>query len=157
MQYLSQRDLRWASTKLGNSTLTVGRYGCTTVCISMLSDYFGSPMTPNQIANSKTWYTNDGLILWNMLSFKKMKVERLANGNVKRLFGRDDAEIKKSLDDPNKGVILQVNDGAHWILPIRKTWFTNDYHCVDPWTGKTCTAIGDYKNITGSAHFMRIS
>lgn len=93
-------------------------------------------------------YTSGGFIIWGNIDLRCMKFE-------KRLQGRNDIEIQKSLKDPNKAVILQVSSGSHWILAVRKTLFGNDYVCIDPWTGARCTALGTYRNITGSAHFVR--
>ena len=39
---LSQRDPQWGDLKLGESNLTINRWGCTTTALSMLSDYFQS-------------------------------------------------------------------------------------------------------------------
>lgn len=151
MIYLSQRDPRWSQVKLGDSTLTLGGYGCTTTCISMLSDYFKCFVYPDAIARKSSNYTKDGLILWPKLKFDKMAFEW-------RQYGRDDRRIQESLSHPDKAVIVQVDNGEHWLVVIGKTWFGlgADWVCVDPWTGKKCHAIRDYHNITGSAHFKRV-
>lgn len=148
MKYFSQRDPRWANVKLGASNIDVYHYGCTTTCISMLSDYFGCLSYPDAIAKVKTNYTADGLILWSNLKFTKMAF-------VWRQYGRNDSLIRTSLKNPDTAVILQVNDGKHWVVALRPTVFGNDYVCLDPWTGKKCDVIKTYKNITGSAHFTR--
>lgn len=148
MFHLSQRDSRWSSFKLGASTLTVGRYGCTTTCISMLTSYFGVWHEPATLASNKSNYTRDGLVLWEAMS-KNLKSMKF----VERVYGRNDKKIQDSLKNPKTGVILQVDNGAHWILPIYKLPFVNDYICIDPWDGKYCRAISKYRNITGSAHF----
>lgn len=148
MRYLSQRDPRWAATKLGGSALTVGRFGCTTTCLSMLSDYFGHWLDPASIAEHRDWYTKGGLVIWGKLAMPGMQ-------HVGRLRYRSDTSIMRSLKNPNLAVMLEVNYGAHWVVAVRKTFFGTDYLCIDPWTGKVCTAVGDYKNITGSAHFQR--
>lgn len=148
MIYLSQRDPRWSTWLLGKSKLTVGRFGCTTTAISMLSDYFGGFVAPKDLAKDENLYTTGGLIIWGNLNLPTMKF-------VKRLRYRNDTEIQKSLNNLNEGVILEVDYGSHWIVAVRKNLWRTDYICVDPWTGKVCNAIGDYKNITGSAHFTR--
>lgn len=148
MQILSQRDSKWSSQKLGASNLTVGRYGCTTTCISMLSDYFGCYASPLVLASNPKNYTKDGLVIWGAFHFFTMKFE-------KRLFGRNDTAIQESLKNPRKAVMLQVNDGAHWVVAIRKTLFGNSYIVADPWNGDKCNVIKRYKNITGSAHWLK--
>ena len=91
MLYLSQRDPRWCEVKLGASKITVGRYGCTTTAVSMLSDYFGAWVRPDEIAHNAKNYTPDGLILWQNLSFPTMKFD-------KRTYGEHDEEIDAALD-----------------------------------------------------------
>lgn len=149
MVYLSQRNPQWAGTKLGKSNLTVGRYGCTTTCISCLTDYFNCFSTPKELAEEDLKYTSSGLILWDSIN----KLPCMSFNE--RLYGRDDAKIMESLKDPDKACILQVNYGQHWILPLRKSLISNDYVCLDPWTGGKCLAVRDYHNITGMATFSR--
>lgn len=150
MQVLSQRDPRWANEKLGTSYVTVGRYGCTITCLSMLSDFFGRFKTPRYLAKYLK-YTKDGLIIWgSMPAVLPFKLE-------KRLYRRDDAEIKKSLKDPKKAVILQV-DNYHWVVCLGTYRFAPwIYRCADPWTGKKqvlLRPLGLYSKITGSAHLI---
>ena len=148
--YLSQRDSRWAQNKLGLSSLTVGRYGCTTTAICMGLSAFNQKMMPNQLAAVPENYTKDGLIVWQNLKLP---------GNFKfkkRVQGRVDAAIQSSLKDPNEFVVLQVNNGQHWVLALSKTFFGNDYNVADPWWGDKRKACKDYKNITGSSHFSRL-
>lgn len=143
---LSQRDPKWANDKLGLSSLTVGRYGCTTTCISMLSDYFGSYASPKIIAAHANYYTADGLVLWKNLQFKAFNF-------VERLFGFNESRIDASLKDPKTAVILEV-DNSHWVVAIGKVPFTHIYRIADPWDGKTKFSTA-YRRISGSAHFIR--
>lgn len=147
VKYLSQRDPAWAAQRLGISNLTLGRYGCTSVCLSMLSDYFDNYMSPPEIASHKNWYTKGGLIVWDKLDFPKMKF-------VERVRIRADNKIKESLLKINTAVMLEVNNGQHWVVALRKAMFGNDYLVLDPWSGQKCWAIKKYHNITGSAHFQ---
>lgn len=114
----------------------------------MLSDYFGQYAAPDVICGHKDWYTTAGLVLW-----KNVKIPRVQF--TERVYGYNKAKILASLNDKNGGVLLQVSNGQHWIVAVRKTWLKDDFLCVDPWTGKTCSALGDYSNITGSAHFKK--
>lgn len=144
---LSQRDLRWASVKLGNSSLTMGRFGCTTTCLSMLTSYFGGFVFPDAIAKNGGNYTKDGLVVWQSLSFKDMQF-------VKRLQMFSSLDVDASIKGPDTAVILNVNDGTHWVVAIRKMpW--GDYLCADPWTGGYCLVKQRYHNIVGSSHFKR--
>ena len=67
MKILSQNDKAWCKEKLGSSQLTIGKFGCTSVCISMLSDYFKGFVSPLQIAHNAMNYRTDGLIVWKIL------------------------------------------------------------------------------------------
>lgn len=149
MRILSQRDPLWAQLPLGASKLTVGRFGCTTTCISMLSDYFGCFRTPAQIARVIEYYTGGGLIIWKKLGFSLMAFER-------RLHGRDDVEIHRALKDPKRAVILEVNNGAHWVVALRSTLIGNSYIVADPWDGTKVDVIKRYHNITGAAYFRAV-
>lgn len=144
MIVISQRDPQWAQIKLGNSPLTVGRFGCTTSCISMIADYFKCYKNPIEIQDFIK-YTPDGLVIWESFHLGQMKFE-------KRLRTRNDAEIQKSLNDPKKAVILEV-DNCHWVVALGKIPFTNIYRIADPWTGTKRTTLA-YRNITGSSHFF---
>lgn len=155
-----QRDPRWAKNFLGNSNLTIGRYGCTTTSICNGLRYFGAIITPAQLAMNPSNYTREGypdgagLIIWDQLTIPGgfHCIKRIGNRWAPK---RDDAAIQKSLKDPNEFVILQVDNGQHWVLALGKTLFGNDYRIEDPWFGDKRTAIGTYRNITGSAHFRR--
>lgn len=146
MIHLSQQDPRWAGIALGKSRFLIGRYGCTTTCLSMLSDFFKCFQDPGKIAQGYVQYNLDGEILWNTLNLTHMAFET-------RLRARDDQAILGALKDKNRAVILNVNNGAHWVVAIGKVPFMNDYFIVDSWDGKVKTACGTYKNIVGSASF----
>lgn len=148
MVYLSQRDPRWVNVKLGRSSLTLGRWGCTTTSISMLTDYFGAFKTPLEIAQSDV-YTKDGLIIWKKLKFPRMRF-------VGRFYGRNDAMIQDAMKDPKKAVILEVADNSHWVVGVKKTLLRDDYVIIDPWDGKKTTACGRYRNVTGFAIFSSL-
>jgi ABC-type bacteriocin/lantibiotic exporter with double-glycine peptidase domain len=147
MIILSQRDARWSAEKIGKSLITIGRYGCTLTCLSMLSSYFGGYRTPAALARGLS-FTSGGLIIWS--SMPKLLPFKLE----KRLYSRNDDEIMKSLKDAKRAVILQV-DGFHWVVALSKIPFTKHYRIGDPWTGKKSTTLS-YKAITGSAHVLAI-
>lgn len=148
MLILGQRSPEWAEQKLGNSPFKIGRYGCTLVCLSMLTDYFsqfkGTWKSPDQLA-SKLSFTKDGLIIWSSLpAHTQFRLE-------KRLYSRNDVSIKESLKDPKRAVALQV-ENYHWVLALGKSPL-GGYKIADPWSGDK-TTTRKYKAITGSAHFI---
>ena len=62
--YLSQYDKRWANQRIGNSWLTVGRWGCALTSLCMSLNDFGIPMLPDVMAAKGHWFTNRGLVIW---------------------------------------------------------------------------------------------
>lgn len=144
---ICQRDPRWSQITLGQTPFTIGRWGCTTCCLSMLSDYFDCYYSPDELAKTILQYTKDGLIVWKSVNkMAKMQFE-------KRLFGQcNHEEIQKSLKDPKKAVILEV-EGKHWVLATSKIPYTKTYWIIDPWTGTKKTTMAYKNKITGSAHF----
>ena len=146
MRILCQRDSAWSSVNLGNSPLKIGRYGCTTTCASMLSDYFGCYQQPDDIARHVDWYTKDGLILWSKLNFSKMAF-------VWRFYKFQTDSINSAIKDPNLACMLEV-DNCHWVVALSKLPFVNVYRIADPWDSKIKLSTS-YKNITGGAIFRR--
>jgi len=151
MKILSQRDPAWAETKMGASTLTLGRWGCTTTAVSMASDYFECYKSPLELAKNVHNYTQDGLILWWNLSFDKMQFVERIRGTTDELMPK----IKEILKDPNRVAVVEVNNKAHWVLAYSTKWFSKDLAVADPWLGKIVPCLKTYKNITGLAIFMR--
>jgi hypothetical protein len=145
MKILSQRDPIWALDKLGASSLIVGRFGCTTTCISMVSDYFDCYKSPTELAHDVNNYTKDGLILWQNLAFQKMRF-------VRREYGRNNISINQALDNPVKAVIFEV-DKSHWVVGLGRTFIGDNFTIIDPWDGKKKSCFPTYKAITGAAYF----
>ena len=145
MESFSQRDGRWAAARLGQSKLTMGRYGCTTTCIADLSTYFGDnldPLKTSQIIK----YTPQGLVLWQSCVFPHFKFER-------REYGRNDANIIKAMHDPDRAVILEVAHASHWVVAIGGG---PTYKIADPWLGDKNTMKRYDNNITGATYFKRV-
>jgi len=157
IEYLSQRNPKWAETIMGSGSLTVGRYGCTTTCISMLTDYFGCKQSPKQIALNKKNYSNDSNISWIGLNFPTFSF-RWREGN---LFSNaqnkiDIAMIKSYLaPNPDRAVLLEVANRSHWVVGLWWSEYDEDILAIDPWTGETCLVYKTYKNITGASLFVR--
>jgi len=150
MKLISQRDPVHAKDKLGASTLTVARWGCTTATLSMLSDYFDCYKSVTEIAHNVHNYTWDGLIIWKNLSFENMKFE-------KREYRYNRENILDALSDPDRAVILQVADGAHWVVAYSTKMFSLDIAVADPLElpCKIVPVFKKWKNITGAAYFRR--
>ena len=149
MESFSQRDPRWAAAKLGQSPLTIGRYGCTTTCIANLSTYFGDNLNPLQISQAIK-YTPDGLVLWPSCKFARFAFWF-------REYGRNETNIKNALADPNLAVILQVANGTHWVVVTGKpNFFNRHFKIADPWFGDRSDMRRYGDSITGAAYFKKI-
>lgn len=145
MILLSQRDIRWSNILMLPSSLTLGRYGCTTTCLSMLSDYYNCFRSPDQIVDFNVKYTNAGYIKWESVDFKGFRF-------LKRVRYFDPTSIDESLRDPNKSVILEIWNKSHWVVALRRDIFGN-FVIADPWDGKKKTIKPS--EVTGSAHFLK--
>jgi len=117
----------------------------------MLSDYFGDYKSPEELASNVHNYTHDGLVLWWNFEFDGMKFDKRVRGSTNELL----PEIRVALKDPDRGVLLQVNNGAHWVLAYSSKLFSSDIGVADPWVGKVVPCLKTYHNITGAAYFSR--
>jgi ABC-type bacteriocin/lantibiotic exporter with double-glycine peptidase domain len=143
----SQRDPRWSQKKLGQSSLTMGRFGCTTTCIADLSTYFGDNLNPGQMVD-RIKYTSGGLVIWQSCVFKNYSFWF-------RELRRNDTNIHNALIDPDLAVILQVNKGAHWVVATGQEIATKIFKIADPWFGDRSTMRRYKDSITGAAYFKR--
>lgn len=159
--YYSQRDPRWAKAKIGSTKLTIGDWGCTLTDVCTLLSWVGVVITPAQLARSPGLFTSAGLINWYVLEkatkgaikFQRRIGGRLPNG--RHVFKRDDAAIKNSiLKSPKTVVIIEVNNGRHWVAGLGVTPDGRDYWVADPIDGKRKQCLKAYPNITGSAHLI---
>ncbi|MDE2104273.1 MAG: hypothetical protein KGL39_43955 [Patescibacteria group bacterium] len=137
--------------------MTVGFYGCTTTCLSMLSDYFGCYVSPDQLAHNAHNYTPDGLIVWSNLLFGHMAF-------VQRDFNPTTDGIFLALAGKDTAVMLEVQlaKGKHWLVGARNPYpwefgHKGDFRAADPWTGKYIWVKQTYGNITGAAFFKRFN
>lgn len=151
MKRLSQRDPKWSAKKLGKSSLTVGRWGCTTTCVSMLSDYFGQYVSPEKLAAKKELFTADGRIIWLRIkdTFTKFRF-------VYRYYTYTKANshiLFDAISDPKKASLVTVDSDSHWLVPTRKSG--SDIIAADPWTGKDENLLKKYGRISGFVVFER--
>lgn len=147
MKSFCQRDPIWTNIVMLPSSLTLGRFGCTTTCIADLSTYFGDNLNPHAVCN-RIKYTPGGLIIWQSAVFEHFEFER-------REYGRKDANIEAALKDPNRAVILNVGNGSHWVVAVSRDWFGN-YKIADPWMGDFLMLEKRYgRSIQGAAYFRR--
>jgi hypothetical protein len=145
MTILKQSDPRWADATIGATRLTLKAKGCVITSCSMLDSYFDPKefKFPDELAK-KLKFTPEGLLIWESLAkVTPFKLE-------KRLRTYDEAAIDDSLKDPKKGVILEVNNGQHFVLGLRRIPWSKSFWVADPLTGTKRL----YSNVTGSAHMV---
>lgn len=141
---LRQGDPRWKDEKLGDSPLTIGRFGCTITCLSMGTEYFHSVnrrigyKLPPALAKSLL-FTSGGLLIWSSLASIGLRREN-------RFYGRQDGVIQEALKNPLKICLLEVNS-SHWVLATGKS-LLGGYNILDPLYGDSSTTRR-YKLITG--------
>lgn len=129
-QVLSQRDPRWAKEKIGKTQVLVGDKGCTLTCVAMSSSWFGDFRDPKDVAKNLK-YTKDALLIWSSIGelFSKFEFEW-------RFYFYDVVRIDEALKNPNKTVLLQVDNHKHWVHAIRRIPMTKTFLVADPWDGK---------------------
>ena len=150
MAYYSQLDLRWSHVKIGASKSTLGRFGCTTTAICELGKRFGSTITPEQYAHNAANYTKD-LIRWERV--QSMIPELHFDWRERPA---DEAHIREVLKYKNRGVLLEVNNGAHWVLATKPTLLGGDFVAIDPLGGVEIQVKKKYKNITKAVYFTSV-
>lgn len=145
MILLSQRNPAWSQKKLGASSLTIGRFGCTTTAIAMAAELAGHPIAPDTIAANVDAYTKpgnpqgEGLVIWQRIMPEGLQF-------VSRTVGYNPAMIDKAMGDPQLFVLLEVANGSHWVLALRKEG--SEYIAADPLLGDECCVLRRYSNIT---------
>ena len=137
----SQKDTRWASDKLGTSSVTIGAYGCLITAASMVCTYFGKDTDPGKI--NKDLITVNGYESSNLLRYNAITTlypDIIVDWD-KFLADPDDALIDEVLVQ-ELPVIVQVDYNPetsaldqHWVIIIGKD--QNGYLIADPIDGST--------------------
>ena len=105
----SQCDSRWAGDRLGTSpTNTICKAGCLISSASMALSGIGKNFNPcsiNAWLNGHNGYVSDDLFVWASINELGLKfVGFIANSNIASNLNVDNV------------VILNVNNGGHWVL-----------------------------------------
>lgn len=109
-----QTNPEWKDVKMGKSNCSLGRFGCTTCSICMISSKFGAHLPP-PVAAGKYVYTIDGLLDWSASDFSPLKF-------VARVRGYDEKRLKEWLKDSNNTAIINVKNRwipFHWVAADR--------------------------------------
>lgn len=133
---------------MGNSNLTLGRWGCTTSCVATLGTWFNEIKTPKDLALCKNLYTSGGLILWKEIGniYTKMKF-------LYRYYTFQEKIIDDSLKNPDTVVLLNVDRGYHWVAGLSKV--LGGYKCSDPYPYPAITRIYKKADICGFAVLIK--
>lgn len=133
-------------TRIGQTGITCGRYGCLITSISMMTNEFGKYRSPGELCRDLQ-FTSEGLLLWQSLGLIGLKLE-------KRFYKYDLNTIKAALLSKDQAVTLQV-DGYHWVWLTSKVPGLELFNTVDPWPGKW--KVYGPGRITGGAIISNIS
>lgn len=145
MTPLSQRDSRWKDIKIGNSTSSIGNFGCTLTCIAMLSGT--TPDVVNAFLTAVGGFLVDRII-WSKLNETKLG---LTFPDMGRQYVYNDVAVREAIEK-NGGCLVEVDyDGVvstpsdrHWVLYI------GNHNLIDPWTG-TIKPTSSYPLVKGYA------
>jgi len=146
---LSQRDPRWSSLQLGfgDANSTIGNYGCTLSCLTLLANGYGFSETPATL-NDKlkalgpgVGYAGDtrNLMLFTALDLALPGMRYLDRAWCDAVPAPMD-RINAALD-ANQAVVIQLDQSPtpffqqHWVLLYGREG--GDYLIHDPWTWPT--------------------
>lgn len=147
MTHFKQNDPRWKLKKIRGTNLLVNDYGCLICCVAMLSTYFGDNFGPVG-AIDLTGFTPEGKMIWRSGNYKTFEFDKIVKG-------RDDDLIKKALKDPDRAVILGLNNAKHWVVA---TLFFDDlgtYEIMDPLDNTPSTSLRENDEISYMAFYKR--
>ena len=126
----SQKDARWASDKLGNTSDTMGGEGCLVTATSMALTNLGFQSNPkdlNQRLTKTKSYTPRGWLIWD-------GIRRVTNGRAKATYYDkvDAPTIEGSLRDGEYPMVqfYLPNGRSHWAMIVKHD--ARGYHMRDP-------------------------
>ncbi len=145
MENLSQRDIRWKDIKIGNSTSSIGNFGCTLTTLAILANT--TPDVVNAFLTAVNGFSVDRII-WSKLNETKLGLHFPDNG---RQYVYNDVAVREAIEK-NGGCLVEVDyDGVvatpsdrHWVLYI------GNHQLIDPWTG-TIKPTSSYPLVKGYA------
>lgn len=148
MKILSQRNSKWSFVNIGQSSKTIGNFGCLITVLSMFSSWYGKFLDPAFLAKHLK-FTASGLLIWKSITDSELPFKF-----VYRYYKRDDAKIKQILKSKDGACALQVNKGKHWVALIGYSRI-HGYKIADPFYGDIIYLNKRYPDITGYAEVTR--
>ncbi|MFK5975193.1 MAG: cysteine peptidase family C39 domain-containing protein [Sulfurovum sp.] len=152
--FYKQRDKKWASDKLGNTSETLGKVGCLVCSIGMNLSYYGIDMNPKEINKKLTTvdgYTFRGWLIWNKLS-------KITEDKVSVLFPKLSHEnIDKNLltNTPVLAKLFIHRIIPHWVLIVGKK--DGEYIILDPLAEGKVTNFSSYDSYIYSIRVLKIN
>ena len=138
-----QCNPRWGWKKIGNSTSKICRYGCTISSLAMASDYFGCSRDPAWMAKYLKFAVDK--VIWQ-------SIEKVCCFKFKwRYYKHEEKIFTEAIKNPDTVCLLNVMNGAHWVIATRKIPF--GYIVVDPLTGGNKTY---FKGIVGGTILTKV-
>jgi len=125
--YYSQKDSRWGSRRIGQSSSLLKDYGCAITSVAMVFTYHGEDITPKTLAKQPIFYWD--LIKWPA-TWRSLKLVENTNHS-----GVSWSKIDKELDKDNPVIVFirAGNKGGHYVVIHHKK--KGKYIVHDPYWG----------------------
>jgi len=137
-------QLSYPKLYLGNTKYSFSKFGCLSASLIMAHNYLYGRNEPVGRVVPALKYDSDGYLQWPSISYLSLKKVV----DIRKTATPYEA-IKKAYKNPNQMAILEVNNGAHFVLLWGSWWPGLGYRIIDPVGGKsTFTNLRGYK-ITG--------
>lgn len=145
--FLKQGDSSWGNVTIGNTSYTLGKFGCLITSISMLTYWYGKYITPDKLAKSLS-FTQQGELYWNSID------EVCPFTFVYRYYRYDKTKLLQILTSKDNAAVVRVPyaGASHWLVLIGYNY--RGWKCIDPLRGDVCYA-SRYGNINGFAEVSR--
>lgn len=118
--YLSQRDERWAGTRMGSSNESVLDVGCFITSISMVMRFYGADYTPLNIANSSQYFLPGSAYMYIPSTFNGSwpngkNYKNISYGDVSSYVERG-VPVIAGVRGSSHYVVLKKLDGGEFIM-----------------------------------------
>jgi hypothetical protein len=142
MNYINQ--LSYPKLYLGKTKYSFAKFGCLTSAVIMAYNYlYGKNKTPDQVV-PQLKYDSNGYLQWD--SIRDLGLKKVVD--IRKQATPHEA-IKKGYASPYQMVILEINNGAHFVLLWGRNWPVWGYRIIDPFGGvDTFVGKRNYK-VTG--------
>lgn len=147
MKNYKQNNPRWNRTKIRGTELRVGLYGCLICSIASLATYFGRDIGVQGVIDL-TGFTPDGKLIWRSGLYPDFEFDRIVKGH-------DHEMIMEALADPDRAVILGINEAKHWVVATNYNEQNARYVVADPLGKNERDFLNQYDTVAYMAFFKR--